>query len=240
MLDIHPAHHAATTWKDFWIHLGTITIGLLIAIGLEQSVEALHRVHERHVLEEDLRAECERNRELDRTDIAYLRAYMEWCQKAGKSLRAATPGQPAQMPPELSNDPAYRMKYRYISPTDSVWQVAKTNGSVALLPRDEAQMFTRLDRVHELVLDMDMERRKSTTAYVSVVDGLTGEPPPHSVDLKNLSPEQLHDLSTAIQNQYAITHTLEDLFGAFDRGNQAVLDGARTEEKLMEGVYKIR
>lgn len=29
---------AANTWKEFLIHLGTISIGLLIAIGLEQSV----------------------------------------------------------------------------------------------------------------------------------------------------------------------------------------------------------
>lgn len=46
MLDVHSPHGAAHTWKDFWIHLGTISIGLLIAIGLEQSVEAIHRLHE--------------------------------------------------------------------------------------------------------------------------------------------------------------------------------------------------
>jgi hypothetical protein len=35
MLDVHSPHGAAHTWKDFWIHLGTIPIGLLFAIGLE-------------------------------------------------------------------------------------------------------------------------------------------------------------------------------------------------------------
>jgi hypothetical protein len=49
MLDIHPPHPAARTWTDFFIHLGTIAIGLFIAIGLEQSVEALH--HRRQVQE---------------------------------------------------------------------------------------------------------------------------------------------------------------------------------------------
>lgn len=39
MLDVHPAHHAASTWRDFFIHIVTIVIGLLIAIGLEQTVE---------------------------------------------------------------------------------------------------------------------------------------------------------------------------------------------------------
>ncbi|MGA8707707.1 MAG: hypothetical protein WB646_12045, partial [Steroidobacteraceae bacterium] len=30
-------HYTVHTWKDFFIHLATISIGLLIAIGLEQS-----------------------------------------------------------------------------------------------------------------------------------------------------------------------------------------------------------
>jgi hypothetical protein len=33
MLDVHPPHEAAHTWKDFFIHVGTICVGLLIAIG---------------------------------------------------------------------------------------------------------------------------------------------------------------------------------------------------------------
>ena len=36
MLDVHPAHHAANTWRDFFIHIATIVLGLLIAVSLEQ------------------------------------------------------------------------------------------------------------------------------------------------------------------------------------------------------------
>ena len=35
MLDIHPPHHAANTWRDFFIHIITIVIGLLIALSLD-------------------------------------------------------------------------------------------------------------------------------------------------------------------------------------------------------------
>ena len=42
MLDVHPPHEAAHTWKDFFIHIATIVIGLIIAVGLEQTVEYLH------------------------------------------------------------------------------------------------------------------------------------------------------------------------------------------------------
>src|SRR5690349_9188249 len=45
MLDVHPAHHAAASWKEFFVHIATIVIGLLIAIGLEQTVEYVHHRH---------------------------------------------------------------------------------------------------------------------------------------------------------------------------------------------------
>ena len=59
MLDVHPAHHAAGSWREFFIHITTIVLGLLIAIGLEQTVEYFHQVAE---LRESLRAEREENR----------------------------------------------------------------------------------------------------------------------------------------------------------------------------------
>ena len=34
MLDIHPPHTPTHTWKDFFIHIATIGLGLLIAVGL--------------------------------------------------------------------------------------------------------------------------------------------------------------------------------------------------------------
>jgi hypothetical protein len=45
MLDVHPPHSPTHTWKDFFIHVGTIVIGLLIAVGLEQTVEVIHHRH---------------------------------------------------------------------------------------------------------------------------------------------------------------------------------------------------
>ena len=41
MLDVHPPHEAAHTWKDFFIHIATIVVGLLIAVSFEQTVENL-------------------------------------------------------------------------------------------------------------------------------------------------------------------------------------------------------
>jgi hypothetical protein len=39
MLDVHSPHEPIIGWKDFLLHLFTITIGLLIALSLEGTVE---------------------------------------------------------------------------------------------------------------------------------------------------------------------------------------------------------
>jgi hypothetical protein len=42
MLDVHPSPHPAHGWRDFFVHIVTIVIGLLIALGLEQCAEGIH------------------------------------------------------------------------------------------------------------------------------------------------------------------------------------------------------
>src|ERR1700733_7468470 len=57
MLDVHVPHKTEHTWTDFIIHIATITVGLFIAIGLEQTVEHFHHLHQLHQLEDNLRDE---------------------------------------------------------------------------------------------------------------------------------------------------------------------------------------
>jgi hypothetical protein len=67
-----PPHHAANTWRDFFIHIVTIVVGLQIAVGLEQNVELIHRHHERNHLSEGLLGENEKmlhDRDLSRYTI---------------------------------------------------------------------------------------------------------------------------------------------------------------------------
>jgi hypothetical protein len=44
-VDVHPPNQPVHTWKDFLIHLLTITIGLFIALSLEAAVQSLHHRH---------------------------------------------------------------------------------------------------------------------------------------------------------------------------------------------------
>ena len=138
MLDVHPPHEAAHSWKDFFIHVGTICVGLLIAVSLEQSVEYLHRQHERHLLEHELHAEAEilqRNAEIDITQYNSQLKYLLALRK-DISLRIATNGS-ANPPVRLYVAPPMGRGVQGAGTIDilnPIWESARTDGRLALLP----------------------------------------------------------------------------------------------------------
>jgi hypothetical protein len=73
MLEVHPAHHAASSWKEFFIHIATIVLGLLIAVGLEQAVEYFHHRGEVREVREELRGERETNKNFFTSETTHWR-----------------------------------------------------------------------------------------------------------------------------------------------------------------------
>jgi hypothetical protein len=59
-MDIHKPK-AAHSWREFLVEIGTIICGILIALGLEQAVEAFHWRHEVEQQREALRREARAN-----------------------------------------------------------------------------------------------------------------------------------------------------------------------------------
>ena len=42
-MEVHPPDHPIMTWKQFLVHMSTICLGLLIALGLEHAAELVHQ-----------------------------------------------------------------------------------------------------------------------------------------------------------------------------------------------------
>ena len=61
VLDVHPPHEAAHSWRDILIHLATITVGLFIALSLEGCVEWQHHRHLVREARENIRTEIRDN-----------------------------------------------------------------------------------------------------------------------------------------------------------------------------------
>jgi hypothetical protein len=153
MLEVHPPHAPTHTWPDFFIHIATIVLGLLIAIGLEQSVEAIHHRHQRNELTEHMHAEAERNLPVIRESLVRLqaqRAYVQSLQAVLSSAKVSgtTVSVRGVTPPGGSAV--------FVSVSRSTWITAQAAGFVALLPSDQAGLYSRIDfNAEEAIHDED-------------------------------------------------------------------------------------
>lgn len=91
MLDIHVPEHSTRTWRDFLVHIATIVIGLLIAIGLEQVVEYLHHRHQLHEARAAIREELEVNTRLLDRILAATEVAKTAMQRNAAMVLAASP-----------------------------------------------------------------------------------------------------------------------------------------------------
>ena len=138
MLDVHPPEHTPHSWRDFFVHMGTICLGLLIAIGLEQSVEAVHHQHELRELRGSLREDYEKTlRDCDRFDV-YVRASDSHTALLTAQVREAfLHHQPLVITP-------YEESADWDLPDDPTWQAAKTSGLLVLVPQNEIKLNTEI------------------------------------------------------------------------------------------------
>ena len=136
MLDVHPPHEAAHTWKDFLIHIATIVVGLLIAVALEQTVEFFHH---RHQLKE-VHAQLAEEREIDSRILDYnkmLDQQIEMELHTDITLlqhRAAGDKTPL----------AGKLRYTWfgIALHDGAWQSAKQSAVTGLMSEDDLVIFS--------------------------------------------------------------------------------------------------
>jgi hypothetical protein len=209
MLDVHPAHHAATTWRDFFVHIATIVLGLIIAIGLEQTVEFFHHRHQRHHLQEDLHGEAEQNLQIIARDLR-MHDLEPWFDQA---MHNATPAESQHgmlrvtlpVPPCLPGSVG-TAAIRYFAPSQAVWTTAKEGGLVPLLPVEQARMQARLAHNYELLGTARDQVANGCYAIVAMRKRFAQPDPNHGVnEIWTMTAAQAERLaSTASDTQIAI------------------------------------
>jgi hypothetical protein len=147
MLDVHPPHEAAHTWKDFFIHIATIVIGLIIAVGLEQTVELVHHSHQRHELQENLRIDNELNRDWANQDLDAARKIREWAQDQATLLDHAN----LSAPLTLRTVPTAP----FASPNFGVYLAAQANGQISLLSNWQQNWLADVNRKAQQIFVSD-------------------------------------------------------------------------------------
>jgi hypothetical protein len=226
-MEVHPPEHAVHTVREFLIHMLAIMLGLLIAIGLEQSVEGLHRLHERHELEENMRAEAERNVEILTTHLDVNIPELVQYRADLVAVRAAVARDgfvDITLPPRQMK----RGDGVMFAPERDVWPVSLASGTSALLPEPMAQMYSHVDfNATEDVKEVD--RIREATALLTRFSLATGY---------ELRPNEQLRLSLAQRDQLlvALSTEVQQLFQLLRRDNLFLLDC----QGVLKGIDNVR
>ena len=241
MIDIHPTHHGSFTLRDFFIHLAIITLGIFIAIGLEQTVEYFHHLHQRHQLEENLRAELRADIQKAAKDdrrFAAIRAYT-FDLKSAVDARRAHKSSPA---PPSANDT--RRQQVPIAPSIAIWEAAKLDATVTLLPTDEIRLYNGVVLQHTLVFDAINDFQHAAFALESFEERFVDST--GAIDMGYAGPlPSLDKMSDADLVQYQTL--LAAYIKSIDRVNvrihffasvaRGILDGAPDYDQLMRRAF---
>jgi hypothetical protein len=140
MLDVHPPHNPTHTWKDFFIHIATIVIGLLIAIGLEQTVEYIHHRHQVQELREALKHEREENRKIFAANVVCFR-YDRAILKNNLRILLYLQQHPATPEEKLPGSPVWR---QILEPVlDPAYRNAQQSQTLSMLPQKECEALSK-------------------------------------------------------------------------------------------------
>ncbi|MGH9596598.1 MAG: hypothetical protein ACRD3K_07360 [Edaphobacter sp.] len=227
MLDVHPAHHSATTWRDFFVHIATIVLGLLIAIGLEQTVEAIHHRHQRAELTEQMRVEAKSNLPLIRESIARLQVQAGYMQALEDALLA---GKVSGADVEVHGVPPPVGSNLYISPSRATWPNAQSAGLAALLPAGQAELYARLDFITagEIGADEDLHEKVRT-----LLSECTRAHYDHTTSaVSAITVVHRDDLLFQLEQAKGSFHKIDAYLGLVEGGDEAIVGGARSLDEM--------
>ena len=215
MLDVHPPHQAAHTWKDFFIHIATIVIGLLIAVGLEQTVERLHNAEVRKELQKELQGQSHGNSSYIREDVRIAEGWFDWAQQQRQTLQAAKPSTPIV----FNMRPADIVLF----PDTGVWLAAKDNGRTALLTTEEQVWYSDLYRMEQRAFAPEIGAHDRLVATLSQLDKtLLPHVQSFSTDKVTLSPltaDQVSSVQGALLGVQEAARDLDRELLVFDAAN---------------------
>jgi hypothetical protein len=145
MLDVHPPHKAIEGVGEFFLHLFTISVGLLIAVGIEAAVER----HQHRELASEARDTMTAEIRKNSSNVADALTDIDQEQQKVKDNLAKV--RKVQVNP---SDPSSRnlnldISFNTTGLEDTGWRTAQVTGALAFMPYAESERYTSIYRVGE-------------------------------------------------------------------------------------------
>jgi hypothetical protein len=145
-LDVHPPPGPIRSWKDFTLHLLTITIGLLIALALEAAVQSLHHRHMVKEARANLRREIVENQRLYTENLHSVQTQLLQLEQNIEQLRELRAGKT----PEHFD---LQWDFNWNGFVESAWMSARDIGAVGYMQPEVVEEYWGLYRQQTFVND---------------------------------------------------------------------------------------
>jgi len=183
-MEVHAPDHGIHSWRDFLVHMGTVCVGLLLALGLEQSAVAVHEANQRADLREGLDLDTRQDLADSLRSAKYADDGIAWTVVRIGQVRAAlaTNTALAARPPvpvdlfDIIDDPAFK--------------AAKASGLLALLPQRDVLAYSEADGTVDLVeksFEQSQLSRQNLRAFEFEFRSASG-----ALDFSKATPGELH------------------------------------------------
>ena len=142
MIEVHPPEEKIHGIRDFLLHLFTITIGLLIALGLEAAVESWHHHQLRVEATENLQQELEHNRK----ELSDCRTAIRQEQSDLVAILKFLEARVASQPYDIH---ALSLKYTLATMSDASWRTASATGVISYMKYSQVQNYASAYEVQQ-------------------------------------------------------------------------------------------
>jgi len=167
MLDVHAPEHRIGGLRDFMVHMLTITVGLLIAIGLEQSVEAMHHRHQRKEAEMLIREEIRANQKGIQENAQGLTTEINGMRDTLQALEAMSDGKPGKLNEK-------ELEFHEGPMRDSAWRTASTTGVLSYMDYSEVENFSEAYKEQDQLQGMEAMALNDYLQLAPILHGTGG------------------------------------------------------------------
>jgi hypothetical protein len=209
VLEVHPPSEPVHGWRDFLIHLATITIGLLIALSLEGCVEFWHHRSLVHEAEESLQTEIRANAEELQGALDDVRKERELLRQDIAVMKKIIAN------PKETNRETMTINFRIRTFNNVSWKTAESTGALSYMPYERAKEYSNLyGAQNEIDVAERQAVRDTVLAVAPFVGTKKGEPNPGGEEAVKIA-DRLEILESQLMFLEAQILGLDDEFKKF-------------------------
>ena len=165
MIEVHPPSEPVHGWRDFLIHLATITIGLLIALSLEGCVQFWHHRGLVHEAEESLQIEIKANAQELQGALDDVRQEQEVLRQDLAVMKKIIAN------PKETNREDMTINFRIRTFANVSWKTTQSTGALSYMPYERAKEYSKL---YEAQSEIDMAEHQAVRDTVLAVAPFLG------------------------------------------------------------------